>query len=66
MTLRFSPQSLPAGKTVTVRPRLSVAGVRSLPRALKGKRGLTADVQVTASTADSSPTTVTRRVNVTG
>jgi hypothetical protein len=51
---------------VTVRPRLSVAGLRSLARALKGKRGLTADVQVTASTEDSSPTTVTRRVNITG
>jgi len=64
--LAFTPQTLPAGNTVTVRPRLSVAGLRSLARALKGKRGLTADVQVTASTEDSSPTTVTRRVNVTG
>ena len=66
VTLAFSPQSLPAGNTVTVRPRLSVAGVRSLARALKGKRALTADVQVTASTTDSAPTVVTRRVNVTG
>ncbi|MBE2315195.1 SMP-30/gluconolactonase/LRE family protein [Solirubrobacter sp. CPCC 204708] len=64
--LAFTPQTLPAGNTVTIRPRLSVAGVRSLARALKGKRALTATVQVTASTEDSSPTTVTRRVSISG
>ncbi|MDA0180678.1 NHL repeat-containing protein [Solirubrobacter phytolaccae] len=64
--LAFTPQTLPAGNTVTVRPRLSQAGVRSLARALKGKRALTADVQVTATTTDTSPRVVTRRINVTG
>jgi DNA-binding beta-propeller fold protein YncE len=64
--LSFSPISLPAGKTVTVRPRLSVAGVRRLAKALKGKRGLVAEYAVTASTEDSAPTLITRRLNVNG
>jgi len=64
--LAFPPISLEAGKTVTVRPRLSVAGVRQLARALKGRRGLVADVVVTASTEDSAPTVVTRKLNVNG
>jgi hypothetical protein len=64
--LALAPQTLPAGNTVTVRPRLSVAGVRSLARALKGKRALTARIQVTATTTDTPPTVVTRTVNVTG
>ncbi len=62
----FTPQSLPAGKTVTVRPRLSAPGVRTLKRAMGSRRGLVADVRVTATTTDSAPTVVTRRVNVTG
>ena len=65
VTLRASA-SLPAGKTVTVRPRLSVAGVRRLARALRGRRGLVADVRVTATTSDSPPASVARRLNVTG
>lgn len=64
--LSFTPQTLPAGSTATVRPRLSVAQVRTLARALKGKRALTANVQVTATTTDTPPRVVTRRVNVTG
>ena len=64
--LSFSPQTLPAGKTVTVRPRLSSAGVSTLRRALRGRSGLVAEVRVTATTTDSPRTVVTRRVNVTG
>lgn len=64
--LAFTPQTLPAGNTVTIRPRLGVAGVRSLAKALKGKRALTATIQVTATTTDTAPTVVTRRVSVTG
>jgi streptogramin lyase len=62
--LSFTPQSLPAGRSVTVRPRLSTAGVRTLARALKGRRALVADVTVTATTPHSAPTVVTKRVNV--
>jgi hypothetical protein len=66
VALSSAPQSLPAGKTVTVRPRLSAAGARTLRRALGSKRALVADVRVTATTTDSAPTVVTRRVEVTG
>jgi tripartite motif-containing protein 71 len=63
-TLKAS-QSLPAGKTVTIRPRLSPAAARRLARALgRGKRML-AEVRVTATTADSAPAATTRRVAVT-
>jgi hypothetical protein len=65
-TLRFTPRSLPAGKTVTVRPRLRVADVRRLKRAMGSRRGLVVDLRVTATTSDSEPTVVRRRVNVTG
>jgi DNA-binding beta-propeller fold protein YncE len=66
VAMRFSVQSLPAGKTVTVRPRLSTAGLRTLKRAMGSRRGLVIDLRVTATTTDSAPTVVTRRVNVTG
>jgi tripartite motif-containing protein 71 len=66
VTLSFPAQSLPAGRTVTVRPRLSVAGVRALAKQLKGKRGLYADVKVTASTDASAPAVIENRVKVTG
>ena len=66
VALSFSPQSLPAGKTITVRPRLSVAALHKLTKAMKGKRALVADVQVTAEAAHSAPAVVTRRLNVTG
>jgi sugar lactone lactonase YvrE len=59
-------QSLAAGKTVTVRPRLSASGARTLKRALGRKRGLTADVRVTATPSDGPVATFTKRVNVTG
>jgi hypothetical protein len=59
-------QSLPAGKTVTLRPRLSSAGVKTLKRAMGSRRGLVAEVRVVATTTDSAPTAVTQRVNVTG
>jgi hypothetical protein len=59
-------QSLPAGKTVIVRPRLGTAGVRTLKRVMGSRRGLVAEVRVVATTTDSAPTAVTRRVNVTG
>ncbi len=65
VTLRAT-QSLPAGKTVTVRPRLSSSGVQTLKRAMGSRRGLVAAVRVVATTSDSAPTAVTQRLNVTG
>jgi sugar lactone lactonase YvrE len=64
--MRFSPQKLSAGKTVTYRPRLGTAGVRTLRRALGSRRGLVAEIRVVATNADSSDGVVTKRVNVTG
>ena len=64
--MTFSPQNLPAGKTVTYRPRLSAAGVRTLRRALGPRRGLVAEIRVVATNADSSDGVVTQRMNVTG
>ena len=64
--MSFSPQNLPAGKTVTYRPRLSAAGVRTLRRALGSRRGLVAEIRVVATNADSSDGVVTQRINVTG
>jgi hypothetical protein len=64
-TVHFKAQSLPAGKLTTVRPTLSASDVRRLRKALKGRRGLVADLRVTASSADSAPTAVTTRYQVT-
>ena len=64
--LSFAPTSLAAGRTVTIRPRLSVAGVRTLARALNGKRKLTAAIDVTAEAQSSAPAVVTRKVSVSG
>jgi len=64
--LSFPSISLAAGKTVTVRPRLSVAGGRSLKKALKGKRGLTASLSVTGEAESSAPAVVTKKLSVTG
>ncbi len=64
VTLRAA-SSLPAGKTKTIRPRLSSGGARVLARTLRGRRGLVAEVRVTATTRHSPPTTVSRRVSVT-
>jgi len=59
-------QSLAAGKTVTVRPRLSATGAAALKRALHKKRGLTADLRVTATPSDGPVAVFTKRLNVTG
>jgi hypothetical protein len=66
VTLAQPSEQLPAGKTVTLRPRLSVASLHKLVSALKGRRGLVADVRVTATTSDSAPAVSTRRFDVTG
>ncbi len=66
VTLRQAATSLPAGRTITIRPRLAVGDLHRLTKALKGRRGLVADLRVTATTSDSAPTVVTRRLNLTG
>ncbi len=55
-----------AGQTAIVRLRLSRTSAASLRRALKGRRGLTALLQVTATATVGAPSVLTSRVQVTG
>lgn len=65
VTTRRLTVALPAGETRVVRPRLSSRQVRGLRRALRGRRGLAASVQATATATVGAPTTVTQSLNVT-
>ena len=58
--------TVPAGESKIVRVRLSKAQAASLRKALKGKKGLTASLTVTASASVGSPTTFSDRLNVSG
>jgi tripartite motif-containing protein 71 len=59
-------RTIPAGESAIVRLALSDAGARRLRRALRGRRGLVARVQLTATAAAGSPTVVDRRLAVSG
>jgi tripartite motif-containing protein 71 len=58
--------AVPAGETRIVRLALSRAGVRHLRRALRGRRGLTATIQVTATASVGQPSEITRRLQASG
>jgi DNA-binding beta-propeller fold protein YncE len=64
--VRLNAQSLPAGKLTVVKASIAAADIRRLRGALHGRRGLVADLRVTASASDSAPTVVARRYQVTG
>jgi tripartite motif-containing protein 71 len=64
--LKAQPASLPAGRSQIVRPVLAIADMRKLRAALKGRKGLVVDVQVTGTSADSDPTVATQHMNATG
>ncbi len=64
--VRFKAQSLPAGKLTVVKASVSAADMAKLRRALHGRRGLVADLRVTAGTDDSAPTVVSRKYDLTG
>jgi tripartite motif-containing protein 71 len=66
VVVRFKAQSLPAGKLTVVKAAISSGDMAKLRRALHGRKGMTADLRVTASTSDSAPTVVTREYDVTG
>jgi hypothetical protein len=57
--------TIAAGETALLRLRLSDGEVRGLRRALRGRRGLTANVQATATADVGTPTTVIQRVSPT-
>ena len=62
--LRPVTRTLPAGKRRVVRLVLPAGRVRTLQRALRRRRGLVAQVQLTASVPRAPPTVVTRRLLV--
>jgi hypothetical protein len=61
--VRFTARSIPAGKLTVVTARVDVSKLR---KAMHGRRGLIADLRVTAAAEDSAPTVVTRRYEVSG
>jgi tripartite motif-containing protein 71 len=64
--LRALTVTLAAGDTRLLRPRVSVRQARSLRRALRGRRGLLATVQVQAEAPAGAPTGLTREYRATG
>jgi hypothetical protein len=64
--VRFKTQTLPAGKLTVVKADVSASDMRRLRRGLHGRRGLLAELRVTAGTADSAPTVVSKRYQVSG
>jgi hypothetical protein len=66
VTLRRVRRTLPAGESAVVRLTVSKTGVRRLRRALRGRRGLVANVELTATAAAGQPTVRTQRLKVSG
>ncbi|MEA2179692.1 MAG: tripartite motif-containing protein 71, partial [Solirubrobacteraceae bacterium] len=65
VNLRELSVTLPAGDSRLLRPQVSGAQARSLSRALRGRRGLSATVSVQADASVGSPTTVSREYKAT-
>jgi DNA-binding beta-propeller fold protein YncE len=57
---------LPAGETKIVRLALSRASVSRLRKALRGRRGLVATIQVTATASAGEPSEITKRLQASG
>jgi sugar lactone lactonase YvrE len=57
--------NLPAGETTILRPPLSKLNAQRLTKALRGKRALKVNVQITASATTGEPTTITKRLTAT-
>ena len=64
--LRTLKLKIPAGETRIVRLPLSAAKVHQLRRALRGRHGLTATIQLTASAGAGDLTDVTKRLQASG
>jgi tripartite motif-containing protein 71 len=64
VTVKLGVQKLrlPAGETKIVRLAVSRASVRRLRRALRGRRGLVATIQVTATASAGEPSEITKRL----
>ncbi len=66
VTLRRVRRSLPAGESRIVRLSLSRTGVRRLRRGLRGRNGMLASIELTATAPAGQPTVRTQRLRVTG
>jgi tripartite motif-containing protein 71 len=66
VSLATVKRTIPAGESAIVRLTLSEAGARRLRRALRGRHGLAARVQLTATAAAGPPTVVDQQLNVSG
>jgi DNA-binding beta-propeller fold protein YncE len=64
VALKAAKRTIPAGESAIVRLTLSNSGAKRLRRALRGRRGLLARVQLTATAAAGPPTVVDQRLNV--
>jgi tripartite motif-containing protein 71 len=58
--------TLPAGETRIVRLAVSRASVRQLRKALRGRRGLVATIQITATASAGEPSAITKRLQASG
>jgi hypothetical protein len=58
--------NVPAGESRVVRLVLSRTKAAKLRKALRGRRGLAATIELIATAAAGEPTEVTKRLNVTG
>jgi hypothetical protein len=61
--VRFKSRSIPAGKLTVV---TATADVSHLRKAMHGRRGMIADLRVSAAATDSAPTIVKKRYEVSG
>jgi tripartite motif-containing protein 71 len=66
VSLATVKRAIPAGESGVVRLALSDRDAARLRRALRGRRGLVARLQLTATAAAGEPTTVERTLSVTG
>jgi DNA-binding beta-propeller fold protein YncE len=67
VTLSPPARTIAAGQTAIVRPAISRTQLTRLRKALKGRRGLSLDLQLSATSAgEQEPTTVARTVQVVG
>ena len=58
--------TVPGGQSLLVRPALTKIAAAKLRKALKGRKGLSATVSVTAAAPVGTPTTVTNRLDASG
>ena len=66
VTLKPPKTTLAAGQSTIVRLALSAKQAAALRRALKGRRGLSVAVQISAAASAGDPTTLTKRIAATG